>query len=58
MSDDIIRPKIDLRQQTTIKCEKCEKIFFIGGQGDKCPECGYSKSEERRKEYKAKKKKK
>ena len=28
MSDDIIRPKIDLRQQTTIKCEKCESKFF------------------------------
>ena len=28
MSDDIIRPKIDLRQQTTIKCEKCEYKFF------------------------------
>lgn len=28
MSDDIIRPKIDLRQQTTIKCEKCESRFF------------------------------
>jgi hypothetical protein len=43
-----------------IKCEKCGKIFFIGGQGDKCPDpkCGYSKSEERRKEYKAQKGKK
>jgi len=28
MSDDIIRPKIDLRAQTTIKCEKCESKFF------------------------------
>ena len=28
MSDDIIRPKIDLRQQVTIKCEKCESKFF------------------------------
>ena len=28
MSDDIIRPKIDLRQQETIKCEKCESKFF------------------------------
>ena len=28
MSDDIIRPKIDLRQQETIKCEKCESIYF------------------------------
>jgi uncharacterized Zn finger protein len=28
MSDDIIRPKIDLRQQPTIKCEKCESKYF------------------------------
>jgi uncharacterized Zn finger protein len=28
MSDDIIKPKIDLRQQETIKCEKCESKFF------------------------------
>jgi uncharacterized Zn finger protein len=28
MSDDIIRPKIDLRQQPTIKCEKCDSKFF------------------------------
>ena len=28
MSDDIIRPKIDLRQQETIKCEKCDSIYF------------------------------
>lgn len=26
--DDIIRPKIDLRQQATIKCDKCESKFF------------------------------
>ena len=26
--DDIIKPKIDLRQQQTIKCEKCEGIYF------------------------------
>ena len=26
--DDIIKPKIDLRQQQTIKCEKCESKFF------------------------------
>ncbi len=25
--DDIIKPKIDLRQQQTIKCEKCESKF-------------------------------
>jgi uncharacterized Zn finger protein len=28
MNDDIIRPKIDLRQQPTIKCEKCDSKFF------------------------------
>ena len=28
MSDDIIRPKIDLREQPTIKCEKCESKYF------------------------------
>ena len=26
--DDIIKPKIDLRQQQTVKCEKCESLFF------------------------------
>ena len=26
--DDIIKPKIDLRQQQTIKCEKCESKLF------------------------------
>lgn len=33
-----------------IKCEKCGKVFFLGtveGQyDDKCPGCGFSKSEE------------
>jgi uncharacterized Zn finger protein len=28
MSDDIIRPKIDLRQQQTIECEQCKSRFF------------------------------
>ena len=28
MSDDIIRPKIDLRQQQTIECEKCKSRSF------------------------------
>lgn len=28
MSDDIIRPKINLKEQKTIKCEKCESKFF------------------------------
>ena len=28
MSDDIIRPKIDLREQPTIKCERCESKYF------------------------------
>ena len=28
MSDEIIKPRIDLRQQVTIKCEKCESKFF------------------------------
>lgn len=28
MNDDIIRPKIDLKSQPTIKCEKCESKFF------------------------------
>jgi hypothetical protein len=27
MSDDIIKPRIDLRQQATIKCEKCDIKF-------------------------------
>jgi hypothetical protein len=26
--DDIIRPKINLHQQPTIKCDKCESKFF------------------------------
>ena len=26
--DDIIRPKIDLKQQETVECEKCNGIFF------------------------------
>jgi uncharacterized Zn finger protein len=28
MSDDIIRPKINLKEQQTIKCEKCDSKFF------------------------------
>ena len=36
-----------------IKCEKCGHIFLKGAAGmgftDKCPECGYSKTEEARK---------
>ena len=28
MSDEIIKPRIDLRQQETLKCEKCESLFF------------------------------
>ena len=28
MSEDIIRPKINLKEQQTIKCEKCESKFF------------------------------
>ena len=28
MSDDIIRPKINLKEQKTIKCEKCESKYF------------------------------
>ena len=28
MNDDIIRPKIDLRQQPTIVCEECGSKFF------------------------------
>jgi DNA-directed RNA polymerase subunit RPC12/RpoP len=28
MSDEIIRPKINLKEQETIKCEKCESRFF------------------------------
>jgi ribosomal protein L40E len=36
------------------KCEKCETIFFRGSSApgdfaDRCPNCGYSKSEEERK---------
>jgi hypothetical protein len=26
--DDIIKPRIDLKKQETIKCEKCESKFF------------------------------
>lgn len=26
--DDIIRPKIDLKQQETVACEKCNSKFF------------------------------
>ena len=28
MSEEIIKPRIDHRQQETIKCEKCESKFF------------------------------
>ena len=28
MSDEIIKPRIDLRQQQTLKCEKCDSKFF------------------------------
>jgi uncharacterized Zn finger protein len=28
MSDEIIRPKINLKEQKTIKCEKCESKYF------------------------------
>ena len=38
-----------------VKCEKCEDIFkegvVVGKLPDTCPECGFSKSEERRKLY-------
>ena len=42
------------------KCEKCGIIFFRGAAGrgefaDKCPECGYSISEELRKQAKGEK---
>lgn len=26
--DEIIRPKIDLKQQETVECEKCKSKFF------------------------------
>lgn len=26
--DEIIKPKIDLRQQPTVECEGCKSIFF------------------------------
>lgn len=26
--EDIIRPKIDLRSQETVKCENCECVYF------------------------------
>jgi uncharacterized Zn finger protein len=26
--DDIIRPKIDLKQQQTVECEKCKSKYF------------------------------
>jgi hypothetical protein len=35
-----------------VKCEKCGNIFFYGRSAtyaDKCPECGYSKTEAERK---------
>jgi len=28
MSDEIIRPKINLKNQETVKCEKCDSKFF------------------------------
>ena len=28
MSEDIIRPKINLKEQKKIKCEKCESKYF------------------------------
>jgi len=43
------------------RCEKCGEIFFtsptLGAQGDKCPKCGFSKTEQKSKEYQEKKKK-
>jgi predicted RNA-binding Zn-ribbon protein involved in translation (DUF1610 family) len=36
---------------SAIKCDKCGKIFFFHPtDGDKCPECGYSRNAERKKE--------
>jgi len=26
--DDILKPKIDLKQQPTVACEKCESVYF------------------------------
>ena len=28
MNDEIIRPKINLKEQKTIKCEKCKSKYF------------------------------
>ena len=28
MSDEIIKPRIELKQQPTVKCEKCGSKFF------------------------------
>ena len=28
MEDNIIRPKIDLKEQPTVVCEKCSSMFF------------------------------
>jgi hypothetical protein len=28
MEDNIIRPKIDLKQQPTVVCEKCSSMYF------------------------------
>jgi len=43
-----------------VKCPKCEVVFFRGAAGrgefaDKCPECGYSRSAELRKQAKGEK---
>ena len=37
-----------------VKCESCGNVFYYGASGpnafpDKCPKCGFSKTEERRK---------
>ena len=38
-----------------VKCEKCQAVFFyvfgnVEDYADRCPECGFSKSEDERKE--------
>jgi len=40
------------KDDTSRKCEKCGHVFFLdptayGDYQDRCPECGYSKAEQR-----------
>ena len=44
--------KVKVKERAGGKCEKCGKIFFPGESNgdlyDTCPECGFSKIEQKR----------